>query len=350
MLEMLDGRGALLANEPIASRVGLLRYQLSRVGNPRYGITSADPQRLVENWQAQFDVVLVDAPCSGQVLTIKGKRADDAFTTKQIEHSAARQRRILEFAIELLKVDGRLIYSTCTFADAENEGQMMWLQERYPNCFEALPKPELSPWLSALHPSSYRVWPHRDPSAGAFAARLLKVAETAEPIKPAKKSSSKTNAALSKIESASLNFGTTRKLQLFDDAATIRGVAEDSIAGEWLEQGWLRQSNLPTLAIKKGPLWLPTQDAAHLHSDYFQPQQTLEVDEAAAWKILSGQSISLDKLATVGPSKTVLATYQQRGLGWLKFAGNRWNNLLSNFARMDTPKTNATGKSDDRRN
>ncbi len=138
LLEQLGNGGWLVANEVIGSRVNVLRYNLARIGNPRYLVLSEDSQVLAQQLAGQFDVVLVDAPCSGQTLTIKDKRSENAFDKKQIEHSAARQRRILRDAIRLLKVGGRLIYSTCTFADEENEGQIAQLLQDYPDSFQPL--------------------------------------------------------------------------------------------------------------------------------------------------------------------------------------------------------------------
>ena len=170
--ETLEESGFLLANEPIGSRTAILRFALSRTGNPRHAITQQDPEQIADRFDELFDAVLVDAPCSGQAMVARGKRETNAFDQKQVEHSAARQRRILLAACRLLKPGGRLIYSTCTFAVEENEAQIRFLRNHFPDCFEPISPPHLDRWASPIEPGCFRLWPHRDPTSGAFAAGL----------------------------------------------------------------------------------------------------------------------------------------------------------------------------------
>ena len=182
--ERLDEGGFLLANEPIASRIAILRFAMARTGNPRYAVTQQDPALIASRFAGCFDAVLVDAPCSGQAMVAKGKRDDNAFDQRQIEHSARRQRRILLEACKLLRVGGRLIYSTCTFAVEENEMQLRFLREQFPDAWEPIDSPGLRPWASRIEPGCYRVWPHRDPTSGAFAGGLKLVDSIASRLGP----------------------------------------------------------------------------------------------------------------------------------------------------------------------
>ena len=131
LLEAVGGTGFLLANEPIRSRIPALRYNLARTGSDRYAVSSMDPEQLIRYVHGRFDCVLVDAPCSGQALFARGKQTEAAFSPKQIDHSARRQERILDAAIQLLKPGGKLVYSTCTFAHAENESQVSRLVREF---------------------------------------------------------------------------------------------------------------------------------------------------------------------------------------------------------------------------
>ncbi len=120
----LGGPGAgrfLVGQRTHTNACRILRWSLERTENPRFAISQWDPEELAQQFPGCFDSVLVDAPCSGQTLVSRGKRSDNAYDRAQIDHSAQRQRRILESAIRLLKPGGRLVYSTCTFATAENE-------------------------------------------------------------------------------------------------------------------------------------------------------------------------------------------------------------------------------------
>ena len=80
------------------------------------------PDALADALGASFDLVLVDAPCSGEGMFRKDDVAIREWSPEHVLACAARQEQILESAALLLKPDGRLVYSTCTFSREENEG------------------------------------------------------------------------------------------------------------------------------------------------------------------------------------------------------------------------------------
>ena len=90
-------------------------------------------------------VSVVDAPGSGQAMLGRGKQKTASLAAKQIGHSAIRQNRILDAAVRLVRQGGRLVYSTCTFAEAENEAQIWRLIESnraVPNPIDSLSRYE----------------------------------------------------------------------------------------------------------------------------------------------------------------------------------------------------------------
>ncbi|MBX3422809.1 MAG: hypothetical protein KF752_14745 [Pirellulaceae bacterium] len=171
LLEQLEGRGLLVANEVIGSRLPVLQHALYRTGWANHVTTSSDVERLSSHCWQMFDCVLVDAPCTGQSLVGRDRQSWSAFSKLQIEHSAARQWRILHAASKLVRPGGRLVYSTCTFSVAENE-QLIERFLNHESHWEMLATPELAQWSSPRLPGSYRLWPHRDHCDGGFAAAL----------------------------------------------------------------------------------------------------------------------------------------------------------------------------------
>jgi hypothetical protein len=121
---------------------------------------------------AVADLVIVDAPCSGQSMLCSRGEAPGAFHPVTIAMNERRQRRILAQAAQLVADSGYLVYSTCTFAQAENEGNVEWLLDTFPD-FTALTLETFQAYRSHLSDTAcYRLWPQQGEGAGAFCAVL----------------------------------------------------------------------------------------------------------------------------------------------------------------------------------
>lgn len=180
----LQGEGGLVANEIRSSRAAALVENLERFGATRILVLSAAPEALAERWPASFDRVLVDAPCSGEGLFRKNPLARREWGPAVVEGCALRQTSILAAAAPLVRPGGRLVYSTCTFAPEENEAVVARFLRAQPE-FELIDPPRLpgldpgrpdwiEPALAAGLPLErcVRLWPHRAPGEGHFAAVL----------------------------------------------------------------------------------------------------------------------------------------------------------------------------------
>lgn len=121
----MEGKGLIVLNEPVLSRAKILSGNVERMGIKNAVVTCETPERLAEKFEGYFDKILVDAPCSGEGMF--RKNADEAigeWSEENISLCATRQKRILEVATKMLRAGGRLVYSTCTFAPAEDEEQV----------------------------------------------------------------------------------------------------------------------------------------------------------------------------------------------------------------------------------
>lgn len=120
----LSGEGLLLSNEYTRSRVPTLCGNLERMGVRRSVVTSMDVPSLAELYEGCFDLVVVDAPCSGEGMFRKNPDAVGEWSESSPAFCAQRQYGILRAAAKMVKAGGTLIYSTCTFAPEENEWQV----------------------------------------------------------------------------------------------------------------------------------------------------------------------------------------------------------------------------------
>ena len=181
----LQGEGILFCNEIHPARARILSENIERMGVCNALVTNETPERLASRFPEYFDRILVDAPCSGEGMFRKNPDACQEWSPENVELCAKRQDGILDRAAEMLRPGGRMVYSTCTFAPAENEGAIARFLERHEE-FILLPikKTLFSPadcdgvpaWGNGLPQLKYtlRLWPHRLRGEGHFAALLQK--------------------------------------------------------------------------------------------------------------------------------------------------------------------------------
>ena len=116
----------LLSNEVIRSRARVLKENVIKWGAPSHWVSSNDPEDF-KQLPGLFDLILIDAPCSGEGLFRKDPNAKYEWSPEAVTHCQKRQQRILADAWECLAEDGFLIYATCTYNQSENEAVLQWL-------------------------------------------------------------------------------------------------------------------------------------------------------------------------------------------------------------------------------
>lgn len=129
----MQGQGVLLVNEPVFSRAKILSQNIERMGVKNAVVISEMPETLAKKFDGYFDKILVDAPCSGEGMFRKNaEEALEEWSEENVELCAKRQAFILDNATKMLRVGGRLAYSTCTFAEEEDEGQVQDYLQKHP--------------------------------------------------------------------------------------------------------------------------------------------------------------------------------------------------------------------------
>lgn len=163
------------ANEVNAARRGILRQNLQKSGM-QAEISGLRPDQWTREGRL-FDLILVDAPCSGQSLLCKGIRNPGCLSARMVNGNAKRQKGILLAACPVVAPGGHLLYSTCTYDPDENEKVISYILRRVPG-WHAVEIPALAPFRSALADfPAYRLLPSCGFGAGGFCALLRKEKE-----------------------------------------------------------------------------------------------------------------------------------------------------------------------------
>lgn len=159
--------GRLVSNEVIGKRLAALKSNLRRC-KVSADVTSADPEDWAKSAADEFDVVIVDAPCSGQSLVAKGESAPGCFHPANVNSCMKRQRRIIANAVKCIKPNGYLMYSTCTYSMEENEEIIEWILKKTPD-LKTEKVVALERFQSKLTQEfAYRFFPDTDYGAGGF--------------------------------------------------------------------------------------------------------------------------------------------------------------------------------------
>lgn len=116
---LLSADSLLISNEVISTRASILVENLTRWGNANVVVTNNDPEHF-NALQNCLDIVVIDAPCSGEGMFRKDKDAISEWSINNVNICSARQKRILHTASKLLRTNGLIIYSTCTFNTKED--------------------------------------------------------------------------------------------------------------------------------------------------------------------------------------------------------------------------------------
>lgn len=167
---LVGDEGLVVANEYVRARANILADNVRKWGMGNVLVTNNDPSHFspLGMW---FDVVAVDAPCSGEGMFRKDEEARAEWSADGVKMCATRQMSILCEAWQTLKAGGLLLYSTCTFNRVENEGVVQSMIEEWGEEIEPFREVEVKKeWgieVSQIGPFRlYRFFPHKVRSEG----------------------------------------------------------------------------------------------------------------------------------------------------------------------------------------
>jgi 16S rRNA C967 or C1407 C5-methylase (RsmB/RsmF family)/NOL1/NOP2/fmu family ribosome biogenesis protein len=308
----LNHKGVLLANEINRSRAYILSENLTKWGYSNVFVCNHKPSELhlLDN---QIDVLVVDAPCSGEGMFRKDPQARTEWTIANAATCAARQTDILNEVWPLLKEGGYLIYSTCTFNPEENEQQLLpYLSENA----QSVRLPSFDGLKADRIELGFYFFPSEVKSEGFYIAALQKTRG-----KHSKSKSSKN----------SLTTGVPKDLSnLLNEAHDIQFWQEDDTVFASTPFGLDFYTRFKPLKFMKKGLhvatahkksWTPGYDMVYsLNLRWKLPTKAVSHDEAL--QILNGQSQQWE--ATAG---FYLVTYAEQPIALIKQLGQRFNNM-----------------------
>lgn len=332
LMSMLRGGDLLVSNEVIRSRAHILRENVTKWGSPGVVVTQGDPAAMAKVGEI-FDLIVVDAPCSGEGLFRKDPRAMEEWSLNNTRVCASRQKRILAEAWKCLKPGGALIYSTCTFNQEEDEENVAWLLAET----SALPV-EVNPdpaWkIEVSHHgkmTGYRFYPHRLRGEGFFCAVVRKDGHETP----------------------------SHPLRGLPQAGTPASKKQIALLENWLSPGngdhlltsgeslfHFPRAGWPLLALleKSVPLLQAGIPVATSAGDTLIPHPALAFSSILNREAFPEAPLSLsdairflrkDPLPLPGREKGwILASYRDLPLGWLKNLGNRTNNYYPQEYRI----------------
>lgn len=309
LLTLLNHQSLLISNEVIHSRASVLSENIQKWGHLNVVVTNNDPKDFT-TLTGYFDLIVVDAPCSGEGLFRKDNAAIEEWSEDNVNLCALRQRRILSDVWPSLKENGVLIYCTCTYSEVENEDNLKWLSQQ--NDVEFIDLPSF-PGVQETKPG-YRFLPHKVNGEGFFIAAIRKLSKEnsikikSTTIKPSKINPGWLRGDIQYVELNNLLLAVPEE-DLPPLTFVSRGMAVATI---------MRNKLVPEHAVSL---------AVGLQEDAF-PVINLPKEEAL--KYLAKETI----MPTTQERGFAIVSYEGSNLGFVNQLGNRLNNLYPSNWRI----------------
>jgi 16S rRNA C967 or C1407 C5-methylase (RsmB/RsmF family)/NOL1/NOP2/fmu family ribosome biogenesis protein len=321
LLSLLNSDSTLFSNEIISNRNSILRENIVKWGCANAIVTQANADEFVSSGLTA-DIVLVDAPCSGEGMFRKDKNAITEWSEENVRNCSVRQTEIIDAITNCLKEDGFLVYSTCTYNDYENDLIIEHLLKN--DEFEKVDVLNLPEGIVSTK-YGYQFYPHKIKGEG-FYCSILKYNGANKP----------------EQKTSTIKPPTQFKKHLTEYLANANDFIPYEHKGELYAfslNSWkyfqqyqkklsIRQAGLH-LGTIKGDLLIPSHDLAL--SIHVSPSiKRIEIDKEKALHYLKGETITIDS----DYKGWCLATYEGLSLGWMKLIQGRMNNYYPKSSRI----------------
>lgn len=311
ILSIIDPNDLLVSNEVIRSRASILAENIARWGYPNVVVSNNDPADFIA-LDDFFDIVLVDAPCSGEGMFRKDPDALKEWSVDNVRLCASRQRRIVSDIWQALRSGGYFIYSTCTFNTLENDENVAWIASE----------------LGAELIEQRQFLPGEERGEGFFIALLRKNGDYYPSVK---------NLAIKKSQIPACASYILQDLGQF--TFSLKGDLWKVIPSQLVTDIKALESSLKVIrsgvavAVQKGRDIIPEADLALSMVLDKKAFHTVELSIEDALKFLSKENLVF---GTEVPLGYLLVCFEGAPLGFVKNLGRRSNNLhpISRRIRM----------------
>ncbi len=320
--QLIGPSGLLVANEVIRSRASILAETITKWGNGNTLVTQNDPS-VIGKLTGYFDVILVDAPCSGEGM-FRTRVAVKEWSVENAAHCSERQKRILMDVWPALKENGILIYSTCTFNPDENEENIRWLTGKHKaECLRMNIK--AFPGITEIDYNGifgYGFYPDKLKGEGLFITAIMKTESAPsrpprsprmDEIRPGKKET--------EVISGWTDFPEDRLIKTGDEITAIPCPVDDF---RYLYQNLRIVKAGTKIAVRKNDDNLPSHELAlscHLNREAF-PHEELDLTNAISY-------LRRDVISSQFKSRSWnIVTYNGVSLGFANNIGSRINNYF----------------------
>lgn len=324
LLNEIGEEGLLVSNEVIKSRASILEENITKWGMPNVVVTNNDPKHFA-SLEGFFDVMLIDAPCSGSGLFRRDKDAISEWSTENVDLCSQRQRRIIADAWNCLKKDGFLIYSTCSYSREEDEEILDWMADAF--SVESLSFDVASSWnITKTHSpkhsmAGYRFYPDKVKGEGFFIACIQKKEGPESYHQHHRNSFTKVSGSENEVVSKWVN-NDRQLLSCYHHKENLFAFPSK------FEEELIAISN--HLFIKKAGVSIGSFAGKELIPDHALAVSTILRDDVVRIELNKEQAIAYLKKETINPQTDhkgwSLVTYAGRPLGWVKVLPNRANN------------------------
>lgn len=313
--------GLIVSNEVIKSRAAILTENITKWGADHVVVTNNDPKDF-QRLKNFFDVIVIDAPCSGSGLFRKDPHAINEWSEANVNLCNLRQQRIIADVLPALKQNGILIYSTCSYSKQEDEDVLDWLVDelQVTSC-----KLQINHEWNIIETESsknkafgYRFFPDKIKGEGFFIAALKKINGEVESVQLEQMLQLPNKQELQQL----FSFITLpQNYKVFKQNDALKAIKEIWLSSlkQLVKHLYIKKAGVELGTIKQKD-FIPSHELA-LSFISLQNIATVELQKDMALQYLRRKNLFID-----APKGWTIVTHGGVPLGWIKVLPNRINN------------------------